>query len=154
MTTLQVGDKAPDFSGVLQNGETVSLATYAGKKLILYFYPKDDTPGCTVEACNLRDSYDGLREQGYDIVGVSPDPIRKHEKFINKYGLPFDLIADEDHSVMDAYGVWGPKKFMGRTYDGVHRTTFVINEDGTLGAVITKVKTKDHTAQILDAMAA
>ncbi|MEM1215070.1 MAG: thioredoxin-dependent thiol peroxidase [Bacteroidota bacterium] len=153
MTTLQVGDKAPDFSGVLQNGKTASLADYAGKKVVLYFYPKDDTPGCTVEACNLRDNYSELRAQGYEILGVSPDPIVKHEKFINKYDLPFDLIADEDHSVMNAYGVWGPKKFMGRSYDGVHRTTFVINEDGTLGAVIKKVKTKDHTAQILDAMA-
>ena len=153
MTHLQEGDTAPDFRGTLSTGETVALSDYAGKKLVLYFYPKDDTPGCTAEACSLRDGYAELREQGYEILGVSPDPVAKHQKFINKYDLPFELIADEDQSVMQAYGVWGPKKFMGRTYDGVHRVTFVIDEEGKVAKVITKVKTKDHAAQILDAMA-
>lgn len=153
MTHLKVGDSAPDFSGTLATGESVSLADYAGKKLVLYFYPKDDTPGCTVEACNLRDNYSELRAQGYEILGVSPDPAVKHQKFISKYELPFDLLADEDKSTLEAYGAWGPKKFMGRSYIGVHRFTFVIDEEGKIAAVITKVKTKDHTAQILDAMA-
>lgn len=153
MTHLQEGDAAPDFTGTLSTGETVSLADYAGKKLVLYFYPKDNTPGCTAEACSLRDGYAELRNLGYEILGVSPDPVAKHQKFIDKYELPFELIADEDHSVMNAYGVWGPKKFMGRTYDGVHRITFVINEQGAIAKVINKVKTKDHAAQILDVMA-
>lgn len=153
MTHLQEGDAAPNFTGTLSTGETVSLADYAGKKLVLYFYPKDNTPGCTAEACSLRDGYAELRNLGYEILGVSPDPVAKHQKFIDKYELPFELIADEDHSVMNAYGVWGPKKFMGRTYDGVHRITFVINEQGAIAKVINKVKTKDHAAQILDVMA-
>ncbi|MEL7221933.1 MAG: thioredoxin-dependent thiol peroxidase [Bacteroidota bacterium] len=154
MTHLKVGDQAPDFSGKLATGETVSLSDYAGKKLVLYFYPKDDTPGCTVEACNLRDNYSELRAQGYEILGVSPDPMAKHQKFITKYDLPFDLLADEDKSTLMAYGAWGPKKFMGRSYEGVHRFTFVIDEEGKIAAVITKVKTKRHTAQILEAMEA
>ncbi|MEL6392894.1 MAG: thioredoxin-dependent thiol peroxidase [Bacteroidota bacterium] len=149
MTTLQAGDAAPDFSGSISEDQTVSLADFAGKKLVLFFYPKDDTPGCTAEACNLRDHYSELRENGYELLGVSPDNLKKHDKFKNKYDLPFPLIADEDHSVMDAFGVWGPKKFMGREYDGVHRTTFVIDESGKIEQVITKVKTKDHAAQIL-----
>jgi peroxiredoxin Q/BCP len=154
MTHLKVGDPAPDFSGTLATGEPVSLSDYAGKKLVLYFYPKDDTPGCTVEACNLRDNYSELRAQGYEILGVSPDPVAKHQKFISKYELPFDLLADEDKSTLQAYGAWGPKKFMGRSYDGVHRFTFVIDEEGKIAAVITNVKTKNHTAQILEAMEA
>ena len=133
--------------------ESVSLSDYAGKKLVLYFYPKDDTPGCTAEACSLRDGYGELRSLGYEILGVSPDPVAKHQKFINKYELPFDLLADEDKSVLNAYGVWGKKKFMGRTYDGVHRMTFVIDEEGKIAKIIKKVKTKDHAAQILDEMA-
>lgn len=153
MTHLNEGDVAPDFTGTLSTGETVSLSDFAGKKLILYFYPKDDTPGCTAEACSLRDGYGELRSQGYEILGVSPDKVAKHQKFINKYELPFDLIADEDKTVMNAYGVWGPKKFMGRTYDGVHRITFVIDEEGKIAKVIKKVKTKDHAAQVLDEMA-
>ncbi|MEL6658845.1 MAG: thioredoxin-dependent thiol peroxidase [Bacteroidota bacterium] len=153
MTHLNEGDAAPDFTATLNTGETVSLGDYAGKKLILYFYPKDNTPGCTAEACSLRDGYGELRDLGYEILGVSPDGVAKHQKFINKYDLPFDLIADEDKAVMNAYGVWGPKKFMGRTYDGVHRITFVIDEEGKIAKVIKKVKTKDHAAQVLDEMA-
>ncbi len=153
MTHLNEGDAAPDFTAMLNTGETVSLSDYAGKKLILYFYPKDNTPGCTAEACSLRDGYGELRNLGYEILGVSPDGVAKHQKFINKYDLPFDLIADEDKAVMNAYGVWGPKKFMGRTYDGVHRITFVIDEEGKIAKVIKKVKTKDHAGQVLDEMA-
>lgn len=153
MTHLNEGDAAPDFNATLSTGETVSLSDYAGKKLILYFYPKDNTPGCTAEACSLRDGYAELRSQGYEILGVSPDGVTKHQKFINKYELPFELIADEDKTVMNAYGVWGPKKFMGRTYDGVHRITFVIDEEGKIAKVIKKVKTKDHAGQVLDEMA-
>ncbi|MEM6394833.1 MAG: thioredoxin-dependent thiol peroxidase [Bacteroidota bacterium] len=149
MTTLQAGDAAPDFSGAISEEETVALADFAGKKLVLFFYPKDDTPGCTAEACNLRDHYSELKDQGYELLGVSPDSLKKHAKFKDKYDLPFPLISDEDHSVMNAFGVWGRKKFMGREYDGVHRTTFVIREDGKIEQVITKVKTKDHAAQIL-----
>ncbi|PHI20434.1 thioredoxin-dependent thiol peroxidase [Lewinellaceae bacterium SD302] len=151
MTTLQAGDPAPDFSGTTDQGKTVGLSDFAGKKLVLFFYPKDDTPGCTAEACNLRDNYAELKKNGYELLGVSPDGVAKHQKFVNKYELPFPLLADEDKSVLNAYGVWGLKKFMGREYDGVHRTTFVIGEDGKLEKVITKVKTKDHTAQILEA---
>ena len=150
MTTLQAGDKAPDFTGQIETGDTVSLQDFAGKKLILFFYPKDDTPGCTAAACSLRDHYQELRDQGYDMLGVSPDPIKKHTKFIAKYDFPFHLLADPDHQVMDAYGVWGPKKFMGRQYDGVNRTTFIIDEEGKIEQVITKVKTKTHAAQILE----
>ncbi len=153
MTHLNEGDAAPDFTSTLSTGESVSLSDYAGKKLVLYFYPKDNTPGCTAEACSLRDGYGELRSLGYEILGVSPDPVAKHQKFINKYELPFDLLADEDKSVLNAYGVWGEKKFMGRTYDGVHRMTFVIDEEGKIAKIIKKVKTKDHAAQILDEMA-
>ena len=151
MTNLSPGDAAPDFTATLQDGSTVSLADYAGRKLVLFFYPKDDTPGCTAAACNLRDNYAALRAAGYELLGVSPDGPARHQKFIAKYDLPMPLVADEDHRMMDAYGVWGPKKFMGREYDGVHRTTFVIDENGKLDQVITKVKTKDHAAQILPA---
>jgi len=146
---LEAGQKAPDFKGQIQNGEEVQLSDYSGSKLVLYFYPKDDTPGCTKEACNLRDNFSVLKEKGFKILGVSPDPIKKHTKFIEKYELPFDLLADEDKEVLNAYGVWGPKKFMGREYDGVHRVTFVIDENGTIEHVIKKVKTKEHTEQIL-----
>lgn len=150
MTHLTVGDKAPDFSGKDQDGNTVSLSDYKGKKLVVYFYPKDDTPGCTTEACNFRDNYTVLQKAGYQILGVSPDKAAKHQKFITKYKLPFPLIADEDHSVIKAFGVWGQKKFMGREYDGIHRETFVINEKGILDKVILKVKTKEATKQILE----
>ncbi len=153
MTTLKPGDKAPDFKGTIQDGSEVSLENFQGKKLVLYFYPKDDTPGCTAEACSLRDGYESLEKHGFKVLGVSPDKAAKHGKFIAKYKLPFDLLADEDHSVMNAYGVWGPKKFMGRTYDGVHRITFVIDENGTIEHVIDKVKTKEHARQILESYA-
>jgi peroxiredoxin Q/BCP len=150
MTTLEAGQAAPEFNGQIQDGSEVSLSDYKGNKLILYFYPKDDTPGCTKEACSLRDGFDVLKDQGFKILGVSPDSLKKHNKFIDKYNLPFDLLADEDKSTMQAYEVWGPKKFMGREYDGVHRTTFVIDEEGNIEHVVKKVKTKDHAQQILD----
>ena len=149
MTNLKAGDKAPNFEGEIEDGSTVKLSDYAGKKLALYFYPKDDTPGCTKQGCNLRDNYKVLQESGYEILGVSPDKSAKHTKFINKYDFPFSLLADVDKKVIQDYGVWGPKQFMGKTYDGIHRTTFVIDEKGVIEKVISKVKTKDHSAQIL-----
>jgi peroxiredoxin Q/BCP len=150
MTHLTAGDKAPNFSGKDQNEETVSLADFKGKKLVLYFYPKDNTPGCTVEACNFRDNYQTLLQAGYAVVGVSADSAKKHQNFIKKFDLPFPLIADEDRSIIDAYGVWGKKKFMGREFDGIHRETFVIDEQGTIEKVITNVKNKEAAAQILE----
>ncbi|MBB4080813.1 peroxiredoxin Q/BCP [Lewinella aquimaris] len=150
MTTLKAGDVAPSFTGIIQDGSTVSLADFAGKRLVIFFYPKDDTPGCTAAACSLRDNYSELREQGFELLGVSPDPVKKHQKFADKYDLPMPLLADEDHSIMDAYGVWGPKKFMGREYDGVHRTTFVVGGDGKIERVIAKVDTKSHAAQLME----
>ncbi|MEM1324532.1 MAG: thioredoxin-dependent thiol peroxidase [Bacteroidota bacterium] len=154
MTHLQAGDDAPHFEGQNEKEETIALSDYKGKKLILFFYPKDDTPGCTAAACNLRDNFEDLREKGFELLGVSPDPAKKHQKFIDKYNFPFPLLADTEHKIMDDYGVWGEKKFMGRTYDGVHRTTFVIDENGKVEHVFKKVKTKDHTNQILEAMEA
>ncbi|MCB0596519.1 MAG: thioredoxin-dependent thiol peroxidase [Lewinellaceae bacterium] len=153
MMHLKEGDKAPDFQGVDQNEKTISLSDYKGKKLILYFYPKDDTPGCTAEACNLRDNFSVLKKEGFELLGVSPDDPKKHKKFIDKYSLPFPLIADTEKEILNAYGVWGPKKFMGREYDGVHRTTFVIDEAGKIEKIIAKVNTKAHAEQILDGMA-
>jgi len=152
MTTLQVGDKAPEFEGIDQNGSEVKSTDLAGKKYILYFYPKDDTPGCTAQACNLRDNISELKKEGFTVIGVSPDNAAKHLRFIDKYNLPFPLIADTEQSVLKAFGVWGPKKFMGREYVGVHRTTFVIDEEGVIIQVFSKVKTKAHTAQILEAI--
>ncbi len=149
MFHLKAGDKAPDFSVLNEKGETVKLADFRGKKLVLYFYPKDDTPGCTAEACSLRDGYPKFLAQGYEILGVSPDSVKKHVKFIEKYDLPFSLLADEDKAVANAYGVWGPKKFMGRSYEGVHRTTFVIDASGKIEAIIEKVDTKNHAEQLL-----
>ncbi|MFD2567814.1 thioredoxin-dependent thiol peroxidase [Pseudotenacibaculum haliotis] len=149
MTTLKVGDKAPNFEAKDNQGITRKLGDYAGKKLVVFFYPKASTPGCTAEACNLRDNYHTFQAQGYEILGVSADSAKRQQNFIDKYDLPFPLLADEDHAVINAFGVWGPKKFMGREYDGIHRTTFVIDENGVLEDVILKVKTKDHTAQIL-----
>ncbi|MHC5309278.1 thioredoxin-dependent thiol peroxidase [Myroides sp. LJL116] len=149
MTTLQIGDKAPDFKALDQNGVVRELSQYKGKKLVVFFYPKASTPGCTAEVCNLRDNYSQLEKQGYSLLGVSADSAERQQKFIDKNNLPFDLIADEDHHVLNAFGVWGPKKFMGRTYDGIHRTTFVIDQNGIITDIIAKVKTKDHAAQIL-----
>ena len=150
MTHLKAGDQAPDFEANDQNGNKIKLSDYRGKKVVLYFYPKDDTPGCTAQACNLRDNYSDLQNRGYEVIGVSADTEAKHQKFINKYELPFTLIADTDKKVIQSYGVWGQKKFMGREYDGIHRETFVINEEGIIDQVIEKVKTKEATAQIID----
>lgn len=149
MNMLKVGDKVPDFSAKDQDGNTINLSDYKGKKLVVFFYPKANTPGCTAEACNLRDNYKELQAQGYDLLGVSADSQKRQNNFKTKYEFPFPLLADEDHTVINTFGVWGPKKFMGREYDGIHRTTFVINGDGIVENVIQKVKTKDHAAQIL-----
>jgi len=149
MFHLKEGDAAPAFSAPIETGETRSLSDYKGKKLVLYFYPKDDTPGCTAEACSLRDNYEQFLGKGYEILGVSPDSAKKHVKFREKFSLPFSLLADESHAVAEAYGVWGPKKFMGRTYDGIHRTTFVIDESGNIERIIAKVDTENHSAQLL-----
>lgn len=150
MTTLKIGDKAPNFEAQNQAGESVKLSDYSGKKLVLFFYPKASTPGCTTEACNLRDNYQTFLAKGYDVLGVSADSGKRQQNFINKNELPFPLLADEDKTVINAFGVWGPKKFMGKEYDGIHRTTFVIDEKGIIEDVISKVKTKDHTNQILE----
>lgn len=150
MNILQAGDKVPEFSSKDQDGNAVSLSDYKGKKLIVFFYPRANTPGCTAEACNLRDNYAELQAQGYELLGVSEDSEKKQANFKTKYEFPFPLLADEDHTVINAFGVWGPKKFMGKEYDGLHRTTFLINEEGVVERVIEKVKTKDHAAQILN----
>lgn len=149
MITLKPGDKAPNFSSVNQDGETISLSNFNGQKLVLFFYPKASTPGCTLEACNLSDNYDRFKAAGYNVLGVSADGTKRQLNFKNKYNFPYDLLADEDRSVINAYGVWGPKKFMGREYEGIHRTTFIIDEKGFIIDVIEKVKTKEHTSQIL-----
>ena len=149
MTTLKIGDKAPDFQSKDQDGNIISLQDYSGKKLVLFFYPKASTPGCTVEACNLRDNYERFQSLGYEIIGVSADSEKRQTNFRNKYNFPYPLLADEDKSVINAFEAWGPKKFMGRTFDGIHRTTFVIDENGVIEDVILKVKTKAHTSQIL-----
>jgi peroxiredoxin Q/BCP len=150
MTSLKVGDKAPALTGVDQDGKAIDLSIFSGKKLLLYFYPKDDTPGCTAEACSLRDEHAALRRAGYEVLGVSPDKATKHKKFADKYNLPFRLLADPDKEAAVAYGVWGPKKFMGREYVGILRTTFLIDEEGVIEHIITKVRTKDHAAQVLE----
>lgn len=149
MTTLKVGDKAPKFSAKDQDGKVHSLEDYKGKKLVVFFYPKASTPGCTAEACNLRDNWEKFKEEGYEILGVSADSPKRQQNFKEKYDLPFPLLADEDKEVINAFGVWGPKKFMGKEYEGIHRTTFVIDEEGKIFDVITKVKTKEHADQIL-----
>lgn len=148
---LQVGDLAPDFTAKDQNGNDITLSDLKGKKVILYFYPKDATPGCTAEACNLRDNYQLLQKQGYEVIGVSKDDEKSHQKFIDKQSLPFDLIADTDLKVHELYGTWGEKKMYGKSYMGTLRTTFVIDEEGKIEEIIEKVKTKDHTNQILKA---
>lgn len=149
MITLKPGDKAPAFEAKDQDGNTIKLEDYKGKKVVLYFYPKDNTPGCTAESCNLRDNYEALQAKGYEVLGVSQDSEASHQKFIAKHELPFKLIADTDHTVHEAYGTWGEKSMYGKTYMGTLRTTFIIDEDGKIEEVIEKVKTKDHTAQIL-----
>jgi peroxiredoxin Q/BCP len=146
---LKIGDKAPAIESVDQQGNRVSLEGFIGNKVILYFYPKDDTPGCTAEACNLRDNYNILIEKGFRVIGVSADNATSHKKFTDKYALPFPLIPDTDKKIINDYGVWGKKKFMGKEYDGINRTTFVISEDGKILKIFDKVQTKDHTDQIL-----
>ncbi len=152
MNTINEGEKAPQFEGKDQNGNTIRLSDFTGKKLVLYFYPKDDTPGCTKEACNLRDNYQALKDQGIEIIGVSADTESKHQKFIEKYDLPFPLITDTEKEIIQAFGVWGEKKFLGKTYDGIHRITFVMDENGNVLKRFDKVKTADHAAQILEAI--
>ena len=148
MIKIKIGDKAPDFQGKDQNGNEICLQDYSGKKLILYFYPKDNTSGCTAEACSIRDSYDDFHNRGYEIAGVSPDSEKSHTGFIAKYNLPFTLIADVDKAIAIAYGVWGEKKLYGRVYMGINRTTFVIDENGYIENIIEKVDTKNHANQI------
>ena len=150
MNTLKVGDALPNITVNDQDGNPISLANYKGKKLAVFFYPKANTPGCTAEACNLSDNYSELQKGGYEILGVSADSEKKQSNFRNKFGFPYPLLADEDKAVIEAFGVWGPKKFMGREYDGIHRMTFLFNENGIVERVIDKVKTKDHAAQILE----
>lgn len=150
MNTLKQGDKVPNFTVNDQDGNAVSLSDYKGKKLIVFFYPKASTPGCTAEACNLRDNYKVLQDKGFELLGVSADSEKRQSNFKNKYEFPFPLLADEEKKVINAFGVWGLKKFMGREYDGIHRKTFLVDEDGVVAHVIDKVKTKDHAAQILE----
>ncbi|WP_313267531.1 thioredoxin-dependent thiol peroxidase [Sphingobacterium sp.] len=150
MTTLEIGQKAPDFSAKNQNGETVHLSDFKGKKVILYFYPKDNTPGCTTEACNFRDNYQSLKKDGFEIIGVSVDGEASHQKFISKHELPFQLLVDEDKSLVEAYGVWVEKNMYGKKYMGTARTTFVIDADGIIQHIIKKVDNKNASQQIRD----
>ncbi len=152
MIQLKEGDKAPDFKGINQDEQEIALSDFKGKKLILYFYPKDNTPGCTAESCNLSENYDELTQKGFEVIGVSPDDATKHQKFIANHNLKFNLIADTEKQILEAYGAWGEKKLYGRVYMGVIRTTFVIDENGTIEKIFKKVKTKDHTNQILTEM--
>jgi peroxiredoxin Q/BCP len=150
MITLNVGDKAPEFKALNQSNEPISLTDFRGKKVILYFYPKDNTPGCTAEACNLNDNYADLTDKGFEVIGVSPDSIESHQKFIAKFNLSFNLIADPDNEVINKYGVWGEKNMYGKKSMGLLRTTFIIDEEGKIEHIFKKVKTKDHTNQILE----
>lgn len=150
MTSLKIGDKAPQFEAKDEKGNTVQLADFSGKKLVLFFYPKASTPGCTAEACDLRDHFTEIKDAGYSLLGVSADSQKKQLNFSTKYEFPFPLLADENKEVIEAFGVWGLKKFMGREYDGIHRKTFIVNEEGKVQRVIDKVKTKVHAAQILN----
>jgi len=151
MITLKEGDKAPSFTGKDQNGNKISLASYKGKKVVLYFYPEDDTPTCTVQACNLRDNFLLLKKQGFEVIGVSPDETEKHKKFEKKYSLPFTLIADPDHAIIDKYGVWGEKQLYGRKYMGLHRTTFIIDEKGIIRKIFLRPKNRQHAEEIIKA---
>ena len=148
---IKEGSKAPAFKGLDQNGNKISLADFKGKKVILYFYPKDDTPGCTAQACNLRDNYHDLIDKGFQVIGISTDSVKSHKKFEEKFDLPFPLIADEDKKIVDTYNVWGEKQFMGKTFMGTHRTTFLIDEQGKIKKVISKPDTKNQTEQVLEA---
>ena len=146
---LKIGDKAPDFEGKNQNNESVKLSSFIGEKVVLYFYPRDNTPGCTAQACNLKDNFNDLSRKGYKIIGVSSDSIKSHKKFEEKYSLPFDLISDEDKAIHKSYGTWIEKSMYGRKYMGTARWTFIIDENGIINNIIEKVKTKEHTNQIL-----
>ena len=150
MNTLRVGDKLPQFSVNDQNGNTISDADYTNQKLVVFFYPKANTPGCTAEACDLRDHYAELQKEGYALLGVSADSVKKQKNFSDKFDFPFPLLADEDKAVIEAFGVWGLKKFMGKEYDGIYRKTFIFDDKGLCSRVIDKVKTKEHAAQILE----
>lgn len=150
MTTLKKGDNAPKFSGIDQDGNKHTLEDYSGKKLVLFFYPKANTPGCTAEACDIRDNYERFLSNNYAVLGVSADTQKAQGRFKDKYKFPFPLLADENKEIIRAFGVWGPKKFLGKTYDGILRTTFIIDEKGIIENIISQVKTKAHTAQILD----
>ncbi|HPE76549.1 MAG TPA: thioredoxin-dependent thiol peroxidase [Draconibacterium sp.] len=152
MSKLKAGDKAPMFEGVNQDGKEIGLNDFAGKKLILYFYPKDDTPGCTAESCNLNENYEMWLRKGFEVVGVSPDSEKSHLKFSGKFGLKFNLVADTEHKILEAYGVWGEKSMYGKKYMGVIRTTFVIDEKGIIEAVFEKVDTQNHTNQIIETL--
>lgn len=149
MAYLEEGAVAPDFTGKNQDGEDVKLSDFKGKKVVLYFYPKDNTPGCTAESCNLRDNYSDLTSKGFEVIGVSPDSEKSHTNFIAKHQLPFNLVADTEKKVLKAYGAWGLKKLYGKEYEGVLRTTYIIDEEGKVLKVFKKVKTKEHTEQIL-----
>ncbi len=152
MAKLKNGDKAPYFEGVNQEGKIISLNNFTGRKLILYFYPKDDTPGCTAESCNLNDNYQTWLDKGYEIIGISPDSVKSHQKFVGKFGLKFNLIADEEKKILESYGAWGEKKMYGKPYMGVLRTTFVIDESGVVEEIFDKVDTKNHSNQIIKAL--
>jgi peroxiredoxin Q/BCP len=149
MKHLKIGDKAPNFEGIDQHGNNISSKEYTGKKTVIYFYPKDNTPGCTAQACSIRDNYDSLLKSGIQVIGISADSVTSHQKFVTKYDLPFPLIADENKSIIEAFGVWGPKKFMGKEYDGIHRTTFLLDEEAIVKAIIEKPNTKAHAEEIL-----
>ncbi len=149
MKELKQGDQAPEFTSTDQNGHKISLSQFKGKKVVLYFYPKDNTPGCTAEACDFRDNYQGLLAKGIEVLGVSVDDEKSHQKFVDKFNLPFTLLADTDHAIVEAYGVWGEKNMYGKKYMGIHRTTFVIDENGVIAHIITKVDTKSPTEQVL-----
>ena len=150
MKPLQVGESVPHFSVVDDRGNMQSLSDYTGQKVVVFFYPKANTPGCTAEACDLRDHYKELQDAGYALLGVSADSVKKQRNFSEKFDFPFPLLADENKEVINAFGVWGPKKFLGKEYDGIHRKTFIIDEEGTVSRVIDKVKTKEHASQILE----
>ena len=149
MTDLKIGDTAPEINSIDQNGDKITLEQFKGKKVVLYFYPKDMTPGCTAQSCNLTENYSELQAKGYEVLGVSCDSVKRHQKFIEKYNLAFSLVSDEEKKVVEDYGVWGLKKFMGREYMGITRTTFIIDEKGIIEDIIEKVNTKEHTSQIL-----
>jgi len=151
MPTLKEGDKAPAINGADQNGNKVSLADYKGKKLVLYFYPEDDTPTCTIQACNLRDNYSLLKQQGFEVIGVSPDDVSKHKKFETKFNLQFTLIADPQHKIIEKYGLWAPKQMFGHKYMGVLRTTFLIDEKGKIRKIFARPKNKSHAEEIVKA---